>query len=161
MACHKHLSPCGEKGRGEGGYAKIAPMASRPLRHETTLYLLALLLALGLRFVRLGVLPLTDSEARLALDSLKKTLADAGLTMDDLVSVQVFCSDVSLYNEEKIVRGIEQDNFFDALRDELEEGRELYRSRVAPELFGRTNFYDRAIIDVILKSKGHVKSKIW
>jgi hypothetical protein len=47
------------------------------------------------------------------------------------------------------------------MKEELEEGRELYRSRVAPELFGKTNFYDRAIIDVILKAKGHVKSKIW
>ena len=74
---------------------------------------------------------------------------------------RAICSDVSLYNEEKIVRGIQQDNFFDSLKDELEEGRELYRSRVAPELYARTNFYDRAIIDVILKSKGHVKSKIW
>jgi spore germination protein GerM len=74
---------------------------------------------------------------------------------------RAICSDVSLYNEEKIVRGIEQDNFFDAIRDELEEGRELYRSRVAPELYQKTNFYDRAIVDVILKSKGHVKSKIW
>jgi hypothetical protein len=74
---------------------------------------------------------------------------------------RAICSDVSLYNEEKIVRGIEQDNFFEALKDELEEGRELYRSRVSPDLFSRTNFYDRAIIDVILKSKGHVKSRIW
>jgi spore germination protein GerM len=74
---------------------------------------------------------------------------------------RAICSDVSLYNEEKVVRGIEQDNFFDALKEELEEGRELYRSRVAPELYARTNFYDRAIIDVILKSKGHVKSRIW
>jgi hypothetical protein len=74
---------------------------------------------------------------------------------------RAICSDVSLYNEEKIVRGIQQDNFFDALEDELEEGRVLYRSRVAPELFARTNFYDRAIVDVILKPKGHVKSRIW
>ncbi|HTP52510.1 MAG TPA: hypothetical protein VMK42_17610 [Anaeromyxobacteraceae bacterium] len=74
---------------------------------------------------------------------------------------RAICSDVSLYNEEKIVRSIEQDNFFDALREELEEGRELYRSRVAPALFSRTNFYDRAIVDVILRSKGHVKSRIW
>ena len=59
------------------------------------------------------------------------------------------------------IRGIEHDNFFDALRDELEEGRELYRSRVSPDLYSRTNFYDRAIVDVILKSKGHVKSRIW
>jgi len=74
---------------------------------------------------------------------------------------RAIASDISLYNEEKIVKGIEQDNFFDALRDELEEGRELYRSRVSPDLYARTNFYDRAIVDVILRSKRHVKSRIW
>ena len=74
---------------------------------------------------------------------------------------RAICSDVSLYNEEKIVRGIQEDTFFDALRDELEEGRELYRSRVAPDLYARTNYYDRAIVDVILRSKRHVKSRIW
>ncbi len=74
---------------------------------------------------------------------------------------RAICSDVSLYNEEKIIRSIERDDFFDAMREELEEGRELYRSRVAPELYSRTNFYDRAIVDVILRSKGHVKSRIW
>jgi hypothetical protein len=74
---------------------------------------------------------------------------------------RAICSDVSLYNEEKIVRSIERDDFFDALREELEEGRQLYRSRVSPELFARTNYYDRAIVDVILRSKRHVKSRIW
>ncbi len=74
---------------------------------------------------------------------------------------RAICSDLSLYNEDKIVRGIEQDTFFDVLHDELEEGRELYRSRVSPDLYARTNFYDRAIVDVILRSKRHVKSKIW
>ncbi len=74
---------------------------------------------------------------------------------------RAICSDVSLYNEEKIVRGIQNDTFFELLRDELEEGRELYKSRVSPELYQRTNFYDRAIVDVILRSKRNVKSKIW
>lgn len=74
---------------------------------------------------------------------------------------RAICSDVSLYNEEKVVRSIEQDNFFDALREELEEGRDLYRSRVGTALYSRTNFYDRAIVDVILRPKGHVKSRIW
>jgi hypothetical protein len=74
---------------------------------------------------------------------------------------RAICSDISLYNEEKIVKSIEQDTFFDALRDELAEGREHYRSRVAPELFSKTNFFDRAIVDVILKSKGRVRSRIW
>jgi len=45
-------------------------MNPRSPRHETILYLLAFLLAFGLRFARLGELPLTDSEARLALDAL-------------------------------------------------------------------------------------------
>ena len=37
-------------------------------------------------------------EARLVLDDVKATLTAAGMTMDDLVSVQVFCSDVSHYD---------------------------------------------------------------
>jgi hypothetical protein len=45
-------------------------MNPRSPRYEKILYLLAFLLALGLRFIRLGELPLTDSEARLALDAL-------------------------------------------------------------------------------------------
>ena len=69
--------------------------------------------------------------------------------------------DLSLYNEEKIIEGIEGDNIFEVLADEIEEGRELYRSRVSPELYDTTNFYDRAIVDIVVKSKGHIKSKIW
>ncbi len=37
-------------------------------------------------------------EARNVLDNVKRTLEQAGLTMDDLVTVQVFCSDVGLYD---------------------------------------------------------------
>lgn len=36
-------------------------------------------------------------EARAVLDSIKSTLAAAGMTWDDVVVVQVFCSDVSHY----------------------------------------------------------------
>ena len=74
---------------------------------------------------------------------------------------RAIASDVSLYNEQKIVEGIINDNLFEKVRDEIEEGRELYKSRVAPELYERTNFYDRAVVDVLIKAKGHVKSKIW
>ena len=74
---------------------------------------------------------------------------------------RAIASDLSLYNEEKIIEGIEGDNIFEVLADEIEEGRELYRSRVSPELYDTTNFYDRAIVDIVVKSKGHIKSKIW
>ena len=74
---------------------------------------------------------------------------------------RAIASDISLYNEEKIVKGIQQDNLFDILNDEIEEGRSFYRSKVTPELYKATNFYDRALVDIVVKSKGHIKSKIW
>ena len=74
---------------------------------------------------------------------------------------RAIASDLSLYNEEKIIEGIQKDSLFDVLRDEIEEGRELYKSRVSPDLYDKTNYYDRAVVDIIVKSKGHVKSKIW
>jgi len=73
---------------------------------------------------------------------------------------RAIASDLTLYHEAKIVEGIEKDNLFDNMRDEIEEGRALFKSRVTPEVFG-LNLYDRALVDVMLKSKGHVKSKIW
>lgn len=38
-----------------------------------------------------------EVEARRVLDRIKAVLAEAGMTMDDLVNVQVFCTDLSLY----------------------------------------------------------------
>src|ERR1700756_545003 len=40
-----------------------------------------------------------SDEARMLLDSFKKTVENAGLTMQDLVFIQLFCSDVSLFGE--------------------------------------------------------------
>jgi reactive intermediate/imine deaminase len=40
-----------------------------------------------------------EQEARLMIDGIKAVLAEAGMTMDDLVTVQVFCSDVSLFEK--------------------------------------------------------------
>lgn len=44
-----------------------------------------------------------DEEARLVMDGVKRTLQSAGLTMDDLLSVQIFCSDVSLFEAFNLV----------------------------------------------------------
>lgn len=73
---------------------------------------------------------------------------------------RAIASDISLYNEEKIKRGIEEDNFFDALADQLEEGREHFRMRTAPALHA-LGIYERAVVDMIIARKGHIKSHIW
>ncbi|MBJ6762925.1 hypothetical protein DRW03_29580 [Corallococcus sp. H22C18031201] len=74
---------------------------------------------------------------------------------------RAIASDISLYNEQKIIKGIEQDNLFEVLKEELEEGRDLYKSRVSQEIFTKANFFERAVNDIVLRSKAHVKSKIW
>jgi 2-iminobutanoate/2-iminopropanoate deaminase len=38
-----------------------------------------------------------EDEARLVMDATKQTVEAAGLTMDDVVSIQVFCTDLKLY----------------------------------------------------------------
>jgi len=55
---------------------------------------------------RIGIDPETgkppaelDKEIRLLLDGMKATLKEANMTMDDLVSVQIFCPDLSLYEK--------------------------------------------------------------
>jgi hypothetical protein len=73
---------------------------------------------------------------------------------------RAIASDLSLYNEEKIVQGIQSDDLWTTLSEEIEEGRALYKSRVSPDLYQK-NFYDRALVDILVKSKGHIKSKIW
>jgi reactive intermediate/imine deaminase len=39
-----------------------------------------------------------EEEAKLVMEGIKKTVESAGLTMDDMVSVQVFCTDLKYYD---------------------------------------------------------------
>ena len=73
---------------------------------------------------------------------------------------RAIASDLTLYHEAKILDGITNDTLFDVMKEEIEEGRALFKSRVTGEIYGQ-NIYDRAIVDVLIKSKGHLKSKIW
>jgi hypothetical protein len=73
---------------------------------------------------------------------------------------RAIASDLSLYHEKKLIEGLEKDTLFDVMRDEIDEGRALYKSRVTPEIF-TMGIYDRALVDMLMKSRGHVRSRIW
>lgn len=73
---------------------------------------------------------------------------------------RAIASDLTLYHEAKILEGIANDTLFEVMAEEIEEGRDLFKSRVKPDIY-ELNIYDRAVVDVLVKSKGHVKSKIW
>ena len=47
-----------------------------------------------------------------------------------------------------------------SIDEEITEGRDLFRSRVTPELF-RKNFFDRAIVDRVIKPMAALKTPIW
>jgi len=46
---------------------------------------------------------MVEEEAQLVMDNVKRTLESAGLTMEDLLSVQIFCSDVALFEKFNVV----------------------------------------------------------
>jgi hypothetical protein len=74
---------------------------------------------------------------------------------------RAIASDLAMYNEAKLVQGIQNDTLFESMKDEIEEGRHHFRSRVTPEIAG-TNLFDRALVDILLKQRGqNIKSKIW
>ncbi|MGO9931769.1 MAG: RidA family protein [Steroidobacteraceae bacterium] len=53
-----------------------------------------------------------EAEARLVMDAVQQTLANAGLTMDDLVSVTVYCTDLDLYDKfNAVYRGYFHEHF--------------------------------------------------
>ncbi|MBI5971287.1 MAG: hypothetical protein HY884_09065 [Deltaproteobacteria bacterium] len=70
-------------------------------------------------------------------------------------------SDIALYNKDKISNGIKNDNIFDLLEKELEEGLNLYKSRIDPAVDVKLAFYNKAIVDILIKKSGDIKSGIW
>lgn len=65
---------------------------SGAVMEDNTLYLSGMLGLID------GEVPSTpEEETRLIMEQFKATLAEAGMTMDDLVSVTIYCSDVSHY----------------------------------------------------------------
>jgi hypothetical protein len=69
-------------------------------------------------------------------------------------------SDVAMYNPEKVENGIKNDNIFEVLKEELEEGRQHFFSRVSPDV-NPDAIYDIAVVDVLIKRAGKIESSIW
>ena len=70
-------------------------------------------------------------------------------------------SDIALYNAKKVEEGVRNDNLFDLLKEEIEEGQGYYLSRVDPEIAKNTNYFNQALVDVLVKPTGRIPSKIW
>ncbi len=70
-------------------------------------------------------------------------------------------SDILLYNQAKVKEGIEKDSLFDVLTEELAEGKKYYESMVEEDIRHSTNYFNEAVVDVLIRQAGKIKSEIW
>jgi hypothetical protein len=69
--------------------------------------------------------------------------------------------DVVLYNREKIEEGIRKDTLFEVLAKELEEARRYYEKSVDPVVAKDVDYFNLAVVDVLIKGRANIRSKIW
>jgi len=66
---------------------------------------------------------------------------------------RIIVSDIVLYNKKKVEDGIRSNTFYELLKEEIEEGRKHYESRIPPEVRKVRDFYKEAFEDFIMKKK--------
>ncbi len=74
---------------------------------------------------------------------------------------RAMASDIAIYNQEKIRKGLESDRLFEELEDDLREAFKLWESKVNPEIVKGTNLLQAAIIDQIFAPHGSVHTPIF
>jgi hypothetical protein len=74
---------------------------------------------------------------------------------------RLIVGDIVLYNQEKIAEGIRNDTLFQVLEQELEEGRKYYEKNVDPTVAAQADYFNLAVVDILVKGRGNVESKIW
>lgn len=74
---------------------------------------------------------------------------------------RAMASDIAIYNQEKIRKGLESDRLFEELEDDLREAFKLWESKVNPEIVKGTNLLQAAIIDQIFAPHAAVHTPIF
>jgi len=58
---------------------------------------------------------------------------------------RLILSDIVIYHAAKVEQGLRENNFFDVLKDEIEEGRQYYESRVPFRVRRDTEIYTETL----------------
>jgi hypothetical protein len=74
---------------------------------------------------------------------------------------RLIVGDLVMYHKEKIAQAIKSDTLFEVLEKELAEGRSYYEKNVDPAIVSTTNYFDQAVVDILVKGQGSVTSEIW
>jgi len=74
---------------------------------------------------------------------------------------RLIVSDIIVYNQDKIVQGIKEDTLFDLLKEDIEVGRAYYEKNVDPAVAEVTDYFNHALVDLLVKGRENIPSKIW
>lgn len=74
---------------------------------------------------------------------------------------RLIVSDIILYNQAKIDEGIKNDNLFEILAEDIEVARKYYEKHADPAVDQETNYFELALVDILVKGRQGVQSKIW
>ena len=74
---------------------------------------------------------------------------------------RLIVSDLVLYNKDRIAEGIRNDTLFEVLEQELKEGKAYYEKNVDPKIRAESDYFSQAIVDILIKGRGDIQSKIW
>lgn len=74
---------------------------------------------------------------------------------------RLIVSDIIIYNQDKIVEGIKQDTLFDLLKEDIEVGRAYYEKNIDAAVAEQSDYFNHALVDILIKGRGNTPSKIW
>jgi len=74
---------------------------------------------------------------------------------------RLIVGDIVLYNQDRIIQGIRDDSLFEVLEDQLAEGRRYYEKNVDPGVAAQADYFNLALVDILVKGRANVQSKIW
>jgi predicted Zn finger-like uncharacterized protein len=70
---------------------------------------------------------------------------------------RIIVSDIALYNQEAVIEGLKNGTFYALLKNDVEEGRELYEKRVPAAIKSKKDFYQEAFDNFIKAQQKNVR----
>ena len=74
---------------------------------------------------------------------------------------RTIASDILLYNRDKVLEGLQNDDLFERLSEELDEGRRHFTERTDAAIRNTHNFLDRAFVDAVAQRCSDEPATCW
>ncbi len=70
---------------------------------------------------------------------------------------RIIVSDIALYNQEAVIEGLKNGTFYELLKKDVDEGRELYEKRIPDTIKSRKDYYQEAFDNFIKAQQKNVR----